>query len=427
MTLGLANIKRLLGAVGDPHERFKSILVAGTNGKGTVTACLAALLDAAGHRTGRFISPHVYDATERIAIGNEPISLEEMERAAARVAPLRGEIEFSYFEALTAVAFLVFAERKVEYAVLEVGLGGRFDATNVVDPELSILTGIGLDHRKILGDTQEEILREKLGITRPGRILLHGELPDSLRNLVAEKAQRDGFRSLDARELGTVHPREVTFAGIRMDITTGGGRYRDLSAPFPGRHQAANVLLALVAAEIVLPRVENVSSALAAAYLPGRFETIEADGKRIILDVAHNDDSLLAALATLADLSPREKNAVVLGMMRRKELVDFPSAALRRTKRLYLVEPVPGESHPTQELLAVLSPKRLKSSGVDVVVRDRAWEPKRGRELLRALLHPAAPCDTILITGSHRTVGLFGSLLGRMGLWQGRKSTSEST
>ena len=168
MTLGLGNIRALLSRLDHPEEAFRSIVIAGTNGKGSVAAYLSSILQANGVSVGRYTSPHVYSVTERIWVQGELISLERMEALASRIVPLYASVPFSYFEAITAIAFLEFAERGIDYAVLEVGLGGRFDATNVVDPVLTILTNISIDHRRLLGDSEEEILREKLGITRPG-------------------------------------------------------------------------------------------------------------------------------------------------------------------------------------------------------------------------------------------------------------------
>ena len=180
MTLGLGNIRALLARLGHPERTFKPAVIAGTNGKGSVTAMLASILGRNGHRVGRFISPHVYSVTERVSVDGAPVSVDEMEAAAGRVAALRDELTFSYFEALTAIAFLIFADLGVDYAVLETGLGGRFDATNAVEPVVTVITGISLDHRRILGDSEEEILREKLGITRRGVPLLIGKMSPQL-------------------------------------------------------------------------------------------------------------------------------------------------------------------------------------------------------------------------------------------------------
>jgi dihydrofolate synthase/folylpolyglutamate synthase len=262
MTLGLGNIRALLERLGNPHRRFESIVVAGTNGKGSVTAMLASLLRQNGVRVGRFISPHVYSVTERVSVDGNPASVEEMEHAAERVAALKDELTFSYFEAITAIAFLIFAQRGVEYAVLETGLGGRFDATNAVEPRVAVITGVALDHRRILGDSEEEILREKLGVTRPGVPLLIGDLPGSLREIVAEKSQRDSFPVSSLGDLGMVTLDGGGLKTTRATIRTPAADYGIVELPFPGSHQAQNALLAVGAAECVARPLRNVGAAL---------------------------------------------------------------------------------------------------------------------------------------------------------------------
>ena len=286
MTLGLGNIRSLLDRLGHPEENFRTVVVAGTNGKGSVTAMTAALLDAQGMHVGRYISPHVFSVNERIAVGGEPVPLEEMEKAAQEIAPLHGEIGFSYFEALTAIAFLLFARRGVDVAVLETGLGGRFDATNVTQPLVTVLTSVALDHRRILGDTEEEILREKLGIVRRGVPLLVGEFTPALRAMIEQKASREGAPFSGLEELGTITPinpvdrvdppdrlnRVDRAGGTRARISTPSGDYGEVELPFAGAHQRINTLLSIAAAERVVGRLSRVGEGLSRAYLPGRFE-----------------------------------------------------------------------------------------------------------------------------------------------------------
>ena len=149
MTLGLGNVRALLEGLDHPENNFRCVIVAGTNGKGSVTAFLSSILSSNGIRTGWYSSPHVYSVNERICVDNVPVDIDRMEEAASRIVPLHEEIGYSYFEALTAIAFLVFEKSEVEVAVLETGLGGRFDATNVVEPKLTVLTSVSVDHRRM--------------------------------------------------------------------------------------------------------------------------------------------------------------------------------------------------------------------------------------------------------------------------------------
>jgi dihydrofolate synthase/folylpolyglutamate synthase len=413
ITLGLGRIERLLDALGNPQRAFKSIIVAGTNGKGSVCALLSALLCEHGCRVGRFISPHVYSVTERVAVQEEPLPLERMERVASRIVPLHREIPFSYFEGLTALAFSVFAEESVEYAVLEVGLGGRFDATNAADPVLSILTSVSLDHRKLLGDTVDEIILEKLGITRTGVPLLCGRLSDGLMTIVRNRAKRDRFPVVAVDEIGTCRISGGGFGSMEVDVKTRKRDYGTATVAFPGVHQADNVVLAVGAAERILGEMSDVGPGLARAYLPGRFEHFLQEGRHVVLDVAHNDAALLGALATLRELSVPENDTLILGVMKRKELFDFPAAALGAAARHYFVRPPDEDACSPQELLARFGVDAIQSKRRDIILVDREWTDAARARFIGRVVAETPRGGVILITGSHRTVELFGRAAAR--------------
>lgn len=408
MTLGLGNMRALSDALGHPEREFRSVLVAGTNGKGSVTAHLSAILVANGLHVGTYTSPHVYRVTERVCVGGEPVTIEEMEAAAARITPLHERIGYSYFEALTAVAFLIFAARGVEYAVLEVGLGGRFDATNVVDPDVSILTGISLDHRRLLGDTEEEILREKLGIARSGVPLVCGPLAEELQAIVEARARDDEIPLHWADDEGTARLEELTFEGMRASVATCVRDYTTIRIPFLGVHQLRNTLLALRAAELVIGNVGHLEAAARGAVLRGRFDVIEKGNKRVVLDVAHNDEALTSVSETIERLGSRDRSALVLGVLARKELRKFGDILPRFFGRVYLIDPLPGETFTPQALLDRLCISNLKDRRLDVIL-ERPFQ--RGRDVdgfIENLLDPSRPFDVILVAGSHRTVEIFG-------------------
>jgi len=423
MTLGLGHTRSLLERLGHPERAFRTAVVAGTNGKGSVTAMLASVLAGQGLRVGRFISPHVYSATERICVDDEAVTLDELERAAARVAPLHADIPFSYFEALTVLAFLVFAERAVEVAVLETGLGGRFDATNVTAPVVTVLTSVSLDHRRVLGDSEVEILREKLGIARPGVPLLCGPLAPALREVVDERARRDGFPVVWPESLGEVRAVGGD-SGPRVHLRTGATDYGEVALPFPGRHQHANALLAVAAAERVMGPLRGVGEALATVYLPGRFERVERGGRCFVLDVAHNDAALAATAAHLAEISPREQTAAVVGLMTRKELFEAARHLARAAARVYLVTPDRAPRHtesayaPHQLLSGWFWAAGAATRGAPGAVPTELvlWNKRDAgddhwRRLLDAIDNDANPFRTVLVTGSHRVVDQFGRLL----------------
>ncbi|MFQ5511722.1 MAG: bifunctional folylpolyglutamate synthase/dihydrofolate synthase [Candidatus Krumholzibacteriia bacterium] len=409
MTLGLGNMRALLAELGHPENKLRSVVVAGTNGKGSVTAYLSALLGANGQRVGCYSSPHVYSVNERICVDNEPVSVEEMEEAAARIVPLYGRVGFSYFEALTAIAFLIFAGRDLDLCVLETGLGGRFDATNVVDPVVTVITGVSLDHRRILGDTEEEILREKLGIARAGTPLVLGRLAPALQEIVAARAERERIPLRRFDDLGRVDVADMTFDGMRARLRTRKRDYGTVPLPLVGEHQAANALVAVAAAEYLVEDVAHFERAAATTRLPGRFEARTVAGKTVILDVAHNDEALLASAKTMAALSAPVENAMVLGMLQRKELRRFPARLPRYSRRLYLVDPVPGESLEAPALLERIGLANLRGKGVDVFVETRFESGAHWMRFLGQLF--GSPQRVILIAGSFRTVEVFGRRL----------------
>jgi dihydrofolate synthase/folylpolyglutamate synthase len=411
MTLGLKNIHALLASLGNPERRFQSIVVAGTNGKGSVTAMLASILRHNGVRVGRFTSPHVYCVNERVSVDGQYASVDEMEEAAAQVAALKDERVFSYFEALTAIAFLIFARHGVEYAVLETGLGGRFDATNAVEPCVTVITGVALDHRRILGDSEEEILREKLGVTRPGVPLLIGDLSPPLRAIVDEKSQRDVFPVFSPGDQGTSTLDGGGLASTRTAIRTAAADYGVVELPFPGGHQAQNALLAVAAAERVAGPLRNLPEAMKDAYLPGRFELVESGGTTFILDVAHNDQALSAAVSHLGRCSPRDNNALVLGLMRRKELFAFPRRIPSAVRRVYAVAPA-GDALTPAELWERYFRGCGDGAVVDIILWNReSADDDHWRRLVSHLTGPGNPCRRVLVTGSHHVVDEFGRRL----------------
>ncbi|HEU4928732.1 MAG TPA: Mur ligase family protein [Candidatus Krumholzibacteria bacterium] len=415
MTLGLDHMRALMDRVGHPERRFRSVLVAGTNGKGSTTTMLAAILAGHGVRTGRYTSPHVFQVNERIAIDGELASVEEMEEAASRLVPLREEIPFSYFEALTAIAFLVFAARGVQIAVLEVGLGGRLDATNIVEPEVSIITSISLDHRRILGDTEEAILFEKLGVSRKGTPLLVGELGAELRAVVEKRASDDGIPLFGPDDLGRAVVVDDQFNGLDIHVRTPRADYGTVHVPFGGAHQKTNALLSIGAAERLLPNLGRLAQALAGGHIPGRFQIVRRDGRDFVLDVAHNEASLIATAEHLAAFRRREDCAIVFGLLRRKELFEAPQHLLRAASCLCLVEPPsePGSADnafPPHELWARYFAPLLPNSATNVML----WNPADARDNpMRRLVQWAARArySVILATGSHRVVEEFGRSL----------------
>lgn len=300
MRPGLTTIKTLLEAMGNPHDAFECVHVAGTNGKGTMASLLASIATASGRRTGLHTSPHLTTLRERMRIDGAPAPEAWLRGAVARYGAIFDAKEATYFEATTALSFLYFAESSVDVAIVEVGLGGRLDATNILTPELSVVTAIALEHTDILGDTLQDIAREKGGIIKPGVPLITGvEQPEILAILEGIADAQDA----PLYPTGACYQASTTLQALRLDIKTPASRYAALTVPLAGIHQRTNVLLAVRAAEILFPDIcvnpaivqEGLGAVRRHSGLRARLELVRTDPV-VLLDVAHNPSALEAVL-----------------------------------------------------------------------------------------------------------------------------------
>jgi dihydrofolate synthase/folylpolyglutamate synthase len=279
MKLGLAAIDSVCERLGRPERRVPSVLVAGTNGKGSAAATLSAIARAGGVRAGLYTSPHLARAGERIRVVETDLADGELDRALEpvfRAADGAPAVPLTYFEALTAAAFVAFSDRQLELSILEVGLGGRYDATNVAPAMLSVVTSIGLDHTEDLGSTLSAIAREKAGIFRPGRPALIGPREEEPRDALVWAARECGAIVHLAEDEVRVSAVATSPNGTRFSIETPCGHF-DLATPLAGRHQAQNVALAVRAAELLsgeYPALGRaaISPGVVATRWPGRLE-----------------------------------------------------------------------------------------------------------------------------------------------------------
>lgn len=390
---GLERTTALLAALGDPHRAFRTIHVAGTNGKGSTASLTASIADAAGLVVGLHTSPHLVSVRERMRVGGVPASADWLEAAVERLAPVLDEIGPSFFEATVALSLLYFAERGVDLAVVEVGLGGRLDATNLVEPAVSVVTHVGLDHTDLLGETVEEIGREKAGIARPGVTLLHAVTGPAAAAVEAE-AERRGAPVEAVRQTCTAEVAEAS--PLRVRLATPVADYGALAVGLPGAHQAWNAALAVRAAELAVPGLApeavrlGLAEVVARSGLHGRGEAM-ADG-RIVLDVAHNADGWRAALASLA-VPPGGRLWALVGVMADKDADALADALARAGARALAVGLAGDRALPAEALAAVLD-----AHGVPAVVVADA------HAALAAFAASAGPDDRMLVTGSHVTV-----------------------
>ena len=402
--LGLQNVGAVLSACGDPQRRFPSVHVAGTNGKGSVCAMLASILRADGRRVGLYTSPHLADVRERIRIDDRTISESDFDRLLGRIrntidrllASGRLEAHPTYFEVLTILAFLHFAECKVDIAVLEVGMGGRFDATNIVNPLVSVITSISLDHREYLGSTLSAIAFEKAGIIKPGVPVVSG-----VEGRAAEAVIRRQARALGA-PLASVFGRDGALFAAR---TAAGFRFRyefcGEAFPFrlklPGRHQGENAAVAIAAARtlgcVELPIARRtILSGLAAAEWPGRLETV---GRRpiVLLDGAHNEDGARALAAYVRDFV-RAPLVLVFAMLKDKAVGRAAELLFPRPETVILTSiPSPRAASPEEILKA--APRFRSKIAIEPDLRAAIAQARR----------LAGPKGTVLIAGSLYLVG----------------------
>lgn len=344
MKLGLAAIDALCERLGRPERRVPCVLVAGTNGKGSTAATLAAISAAAGQAVGLYTSPHLIEVTERIRIRENDVSPERLDDSLARVFAAADEtpgVPATYFEALTAAAFLLFAREGLDLAVLEVGLGGRFDATNVAPARVSVVTSIGLDHTQELGNTLLGIAREKAGIFRRGMpALARAQAPEALETLRA-CAEETGARWHDASSEMSVIVTDVSLEGTRFELRTPQRRIL-LSTPLAGAHQAWNAALAVRSAELLSRAAEGVPSeaferGVASTRWPGRLESFRIGERTVVLDGCHNPEAAAALAGFLDRTELAGKCRLIFAAMADKDVESIAGELFPRATRVWLV------------------------------------------------------------------------------------------
>lgn len=328
----LSRMQRLLALLGNPHKRLRTVHIAGTKGKGSTVAMLAGMLSANRITVGAYTSPHIMDVRERIAINGRMISEIEFARAIDRVAAAAQSLrngQPTYFEALTAAAFLYYADKEVDLAIIETGLGGRFDSTNVlVKPEVCGITSISFDHMDQLGNTLALIAEEKAGIFKPGVPVISAPQTAEVKRVlrrVAEKVKAPLKFAGEDIEFSTRFERSRA-AGphTRISIATPGSRFEHLAVPLPGEHQAVNCGLALGLLDVLKAsgfevEEEAAIAGLSSVELPGRMETV-CESPHVIVDGAHNAASIDALMRAIGQNVPYDSMVVVFGCNNDKDI-----------------------------------------------------------------------------------------------------------
>jgi dihydrofolate synthase/folylpolyglutamate synthase len=398
MRPGLEKISALLCALDNPQDRIKSVHVAGTNGKGSTAAFLSSIMTSAGYRVGLYTSPHLIRFTERIRVNGDEICEDDVVRLAARVMAAAPP-ETTFFELVTAMAWLHFAEQRVDLAVIETGMGGRFDATNAANGIMALITPISLDHCEHLGNSLAEIAFEKAGVIRPGRPVVSSPQHREALAVTGKQCER-----LDS----PLYLCGEAFSGEWA--ADGGLSYRGLHNDLPGllpgiagRYQATNAFTALAAAELLSDSGFDVPAAALASGIeraswPGRMEII-GSSPRIMLDGAHNPAGARALAESLREI-PRDALILVAGVMADKDAVEILNPLFPLAERVYTVSPALERAMPSERLAAL-----CLSLGVPCL---DAGTVAAGLEQAKKA---AGPGDLILVCGSLFTVGEARSIL----------------
>ena len=411
----LERVRRLCRRLGEPQRRFRSIVVTGTNGKGSICALLYSMLRESSLRVGLYTSPHIEHLRERIRVwtagpgseerthGDDWIKEEEFAAVIEQLRPILEELRSdspedapTYFEVLTAAAFVYFSQRQVDIAVLEVGLGGRLDATNVVEQAVSVIAPISVDHADILGEDPVGIAREKAGIIKPGQIVLTAPQQEGVTTVLRTVCAEQGAQLLTCGQDLTVALHGHTLDGLQVTITGLRGIYEGLEIPLLGRHQAENAALAIGALEALsdtgIPH-SLVEQGLLRVTWPGRTEIV-SDAPLIMMDGAHNSHAASALAQALIELCPGRRIHLLVGMSSDKS----PEGLGELLGRLSVSATCTKSRHP-RALDPVTLAKRLAPFCPDVhVMSDPA-------DAYTYLLNVVSPTDLIVVTGSLFLVG----------------------
>jgi dihydrofolate synthase/folylpolyglutamate synthase len=398
---GLERTEALLEQLDNPHRQYDVFHVAGTNGKGSVVATLDTLLRAKALRVGRYTSPHLVDFRERIVVDGEKIPESDVldfirgwEREADRIGA-------TFFELTTVLAFDWFARQDVDVAVIETGLGGRLDATNVVSPLVAGITSISIDHTEYLGATIESIAREKGGILKAGASGVLGQLPTRARDTIFDTARESGATQVvEAAKLFPTSEVQVTTEGTRF-VLEHDVRRQTVTTGLFGRHQAANTSVALSMLELAGERyavsLDDAALSLPHVWLPGRFQSVGGT----ILDVAHNPAGITALVETLQATEPIRPLAVVLGVLGDKDWRAMLTSLVTVSDLIVLTDPAGAPAARKWDIEAVA--RAAEELSIDVSVAPVLEE---------ALEFAHSHAATTVVTGSFYTVGAALALLG---------------
>jgi dihydrofolate synthase/folylpolyglutamate synthase len=419
----LGRISALVDLLGAPHRAYPVVQVAGTNGKTTTARMVDELLRGFGLRVGRFTSPHLQSVRERIVLDGEPVTAERFVETYDDIAPYvqmvdaAGEHPMSFFEVMVGLAYATFAEAPVDVAVVEVGMGGTWDATNVADARVAVVTPVALDHAEYLGPDVGTIAGEKAGVIKPDAVaVLARQQPAALDALVRRAVEVEAVVAREGTEFGVLD-RRVAVGGQQLRLQGLGGEYEDVFLPLFGAHQAQNAATALAAVEAFLGAgaatgtidVETVRGAFAAVRSPGRLERVRTS-PTVLVDAAHNPAGMAATVDAIRESFDFTRLVGVVGVVHGKDVAGMLTALEEVCAELVVTQNSSSRAMPADELGALAA---------DVFGADRvSVSPRLPEALTEAIeLAEAGPDDAlggsgVLVTGSVITAGEARTLLG---------------
>ena len=424
--LGLDSMERFLGLLGDPQRRLRFIHVAGTNGKGSVAAALLSVLARAGYRVGLYTSPHLSCVRERFRINKDFIPEADFARQGRAIHEVLGGEQITYFEVTTALALLWFAAEEVDVAIMEVGMGGRLDATNVITPLVGVITNVSLDHQAYLGDTLAAVAAEKAGIIKPGVPLVSGVAADDSRRVVEKRCRELAAplyllgRDFSWQAAGKTARAE---AGASQPAAAGSWTYRGLhgaieglNSPLRGSYQRDNLSLALATLELLATSLpvgeQDLRAGLAAVSWPGRLELLELSReeqggqRRVLLDGAHNPAGVAALVAALeADFTYR-RLVMIWASMADKDVAAGLNLIAPLCDTLILTRPESERSATPAEMRRLLAPEpraRVLEAADPLAALDLAWRLSEAEDLV-------AVAGSLYLVGAARSI-LLGELV----------------
>jgi dihydrofolate synthase / folylpolyglutamate synthase len=384
--LGLARMQDMAAELGNPQNRFRTIHVAGTNGKGSVCAMIDAILRHAGLRTGLYTSPHLLKAEERIRIDGADMGQDDFISLVSELQPLFDRHQCTFFEALTLMAFEYFHRQNVGVAVIEVGLGGRLDASNIITPLLSAVTHIHYDHTEHLGRTFHDIATEKAGICKTNVPCIIGQMPQE-----AATVFLDHTPCQKARDTVRVRHLHMTAQHSRFVMEMSAARPLDIVLPLIGPHQVLNsCVAAAVAYQSGLVSAQHIQDGLAAVRWPGRFQMLH-EQPLVIADVAHNVSGFRQLSWMWNHLLPDQDLIMVLGILRDKDYRNMVAALPRRCHTVITATPVSNRGLPGEELAQVVMKTRVEAAASVTLALERS-------------VSAASGSDAICVAGSHLVV-----------------------